>query len=59
MNPAAQNWLQVAALFIGIAAALVGTLVYQTHYIDKRLEDLRSDLFHYLDARFKAIEDRL
>jgi hypothetical protein len=62
MNPAAQNWLQVAALFIGIAAALVGTLVYQTHYIDKRLEDLRLYLdakFEAMDARFKAIDDRL
>ena len=62
MNPVAQNWLQVAALFIGIAAALVGTLVYQTHYIDKRLEDLRLYLdakFEAMDARFEAIQDRL
>jgi hypothetical protein len=62
MNPVAQNWLQVAAVFIGIAAALVGALVCQTHYLDKRLEDLRLYLdakFEAMDARFKAIEDRL
>ncbi|MGH9445554.1 MAG: hypothetical protein ACRD3O_07505 [Terriglobia bacterium] len=53
MNPAAQSWLQVVVIIVGIAASLVGAIVYQTHYIDKRLDDL----IHYLDARFKALED--
>jgi hypothetical protein len=55
MSPATQSWLQVAVLLIGIGATLVAAIVYQTHYIDKRLDDLRA----YMDARFKALEDRL
>ena len=73
MNPAAQSWLQVAVLLVGIGATLVAAIAYQTHYIDKRIDDLRAyvdgrfqavderfdGLLRYLEARFKALEDRL
>lgn len=55
MTSAAQSWLQVVLIIVGIGASLVGAIVYQTHYIDKRLDDL----IRYLDVRFKALEDRL
>jgi hypothetical protein len=59
MSPATQSWLQVIVIVVGIAASLVGAIFYQTHYIDKRIDDLRSELFRYLDAKFEAIQGRL
>ncbi|HTV56453.1 MAG TPA: hypothetical protein VMI06_16230 [Terriglobia bacterium] len=59
MSPAAQSWLQVIVIVVGIAASLVGAIFHQSHYIDKRIDDLRSELFRYLDAKFEAIEARL
>jgi hypothetical protein len=55
MTPATQGWLQVAVLLAGIAGTLVAAIVYQTHYIDKRIEDLRT----YVDGRFQAADERL
>jgi hypothetical protein len=62
MSPLLQGWIQVGTICI----ALVGALVYQIHYFDRRLDDLRSeinhrfeDLIRYIDARFGRIEGRL
>lgn len=38
MNPIVQSWV------FTIVAALIATLVYQTHYIDKAIEGLRNEL---------------
>lgn len=44
------NWAPAAIIVFGY---LVGIL-YQTHYIDKRFEDL----YRYLDAKFSEIDRR-
>jgi hypothetical protein len=59
---AVQNWAQLGTL----AAILAGTLAYQTHYIDKRIEGLQ-DMFKveiaglrsYIDAKFEAVNVRM
>ena len=72
MNPAAQSWLQVAVLLVGIGASIVGAVVYQTHYIDKRIEaldkriegldkridDLRSEMGRRFDELIRYVEAR-
>jgi hypothetical protein len=51
MSMVTQSWLRFATL----ALVILGMLVFQTHHIGKRLEDLKN----HLDGRFKPIEDRL
>ena len=58
MNPVFQSWAQV----LTIAIVLVGALMYQAHYIDRRFDDFRlwaEARFREMDARFRALEDRL
>jgi len=55
MSPAIQSWLQVLMFAVVIAGAVVGALVYQTHYIDKRIEGLQL----YIDAKIQGLEDKL
>jgi hypothetical protein len=60
------SWAQT----ITIIAALGGFFAWQTHYIDKRIDDLRTEIKALLaseigslraliDERFKSIEQRL
>jgi hypothetical protein len=56
-------------LFTAAAVIVLGQLaamLYSTHHTDKRIDDLRSEMSHrfedltrYIEARFKALEDRL
>ena len=55
MGPGTQSWLQLAVLLVGLGATLLAAISHHTHYIDKRIEDLRL----YLDAKFEAIDARL
>jgi hypothetical protein len=45
------SWAQTASIIVAIIAAIW----YQTHYADKRIEDLRS----WVDAKFEALGERL
>jgi hypothetical protein len=51
MNSLVQSWAQV----LTIAAAIVGALIYQTHYIDKRFDDLKD----WIRAELRRIDERL
>ena len=51
MTPATQSWLQVITLI----AALGGFFAWQTHYIDKRIDDLRREL----KAEIAGLRDEL
>ena len=51
MNPNLQTWAQLFTLI----AALGGFFVWQTHYVDKRLETIE----RRFEDRFAAIERRL
>lgn len=51
MTAITQSWLQLLTAI----AALGGFFAWQTHYIDKRIDDLKADLI----ARIEALERRL
>jgi len=58
MSPFLQSWIQVGT----ICVVLVPALFYQTHYIDKRFEDLNhrfDDLKDWIRCEIKRLEDRL
>jgi lipid II:glycine glycyltransferase (peptidoglycan interpeptide bridge formation enzyme) len=66
MSPGAQGWIQLAVLLIGLGATLLAAISHQTHYIDKRIDDLKSDLVARIEAmkidfiaRFEALDKRL
>ena len=56
MSPMTQSWLQVAVLLLGIGATMAGAIVYQTHYIDKRIEGLDKRI-EGLDKRIDDVKD--
>ncbi len=45
------SWTPVMIIVLGYAAGL--------YFQNKRLDDFRDGLYKYLDAKFKAVEDRL
>jgi hypothetical protein len=59
MSLVIQSWAQLLVLIVAIA----GVLAWQTHYIDKRVDDLRAELNQRLDdlraeVRVLAVEVR-
>jgi hypothetical protein len=54
MNPL-QIWGSLVVAWLTIIGSIVGAIVYQTHYIDKRIEDFKASI----DKQFAAIDKRL
>jgi hypothetical protein len=70
MTQVTLSWVQlaiaVAAGVVGIGGTLVGAVIYQTHYIDKRIDDMRelmAQQFRRAEEmtaqRFKEVIDHL
>jgi hypothetical protein len=66
MAPNLQGWAQVLTL----GGMIVGALIYQTHYIDKRIDDLRTNLTglirsevgglrEFVRSEIKRVEERI
>jgi len=52
---AIQFWTQTGALVL----AIIGAIVYQTHYIDKRIEGLRDLLISKIDGVEKRLDAKI
>lgn len=51
MNPIINSWGPVVVIIIGYLLA--------NHFQNKRLDDFKSDLYKYFDAKFETINIRL